>query len=63
MKRTYTIEVDVRDFQSLEMYQWGLENQEPNEVNDVVRDILWQIIQAEKDRVHSQTCMCVECLG
>ena len=53
MKRTYTIEIDVRDFQSLEMFQMGLEenlNDEPNEVQDIVRDVLWQITQAERDR-------------
>jgi len=49
MKRTYTVEIDVRDFQSLEHYQMGLED-EPNEITDIVRDVLWQIIQAEKDR-------------
>ena len=48
--RRYTIEIDVRDFQSLEHYQMGLED-EPNEVHDIVRDVLWQIVQAEKDRI------------
>ena len=23
----------------------------PNEVTDIVRDVLWQIVQAEKDRI------------
>ena len=50
MKRRYTVEIDVRDFQSLEHYQMGLED-EPNEVHDIVRDVLWQIVQAEKDRI------------
>lgn len=54
MKRRYTIQIDVRDFQSLEHYQMGLEDESmrnPNEVTDIVRDVLWQIVQAEKDRI------------
>jgi hypothetical protein len=50
MNRKYTVEVDVRDFQSLEHYEMGLED-EPNEITDIVRDVLWQIVQAEKDRI------------
>ena len=50
MNRKYTVEVDVRDFQSLEHYEMGLED-EPNETTDIVRDVLWQIVQAEKDRI------------
>ena len=53
MKRKYIVEIDLRDLQSLEHYQWGLED-EANEVSDVVRDILWQICEHERERRREQ---------
>ena len=62
MKRKYTVEIDVRAFQSLEHYGMGLEDGLNNdqrqdqddesffEATDIVKDIVWQITQAEKDR-------------
>ena len=62
MKRKYTVEIDVRDFQSLEHYGMGLEDGLNNdqrqdqddksffEATDIVKDIVWQITQSEKDR-------------
>ena len=49
MKRKYLIELDSRDFQMLDMYRMGLE-QEPNEVTEIVADILQQIIWQEQER-------------
>ena len=49
MKRKYTVELDSRDFQMLDMYRMGLE-QEPNEVTEIVADILQQVIWQEQER-------------
>jgi len=54
MRKEYTIEIDVRDFQMLDMYRMGLEEKEMNEVDGVIRDILWQIITQEEDRRREQ---------
>ena len=54
MKRTYRVEIDLRDFQMLEMYQMGLEQNfdgTQNEVDEVIHDMLWQVITQEKDRI------------
>ena len=55
MRKEYTIEIDVRDFQMLDMYRMGLEGANiAHEVDDVIRDILWQIITQEEDRRREQ---------
>jgi hypothetical protein len=54
MKRTYRVEIDLRDFQMLEMYQIGLEQNfdgTQTEVDEVIHDMLWQVITQEQDRL------------
>mgnify|MGYP003154250637 CR=1 FL=1 len=53
-ERSYIIEIDMRDYEMLDMYRMEMEQREMSEADDVVRDILWQIIMQEEDKRREQ---------